>query len=177
MNPDERAVDRETLTRLWLEARPAVEAFVFASIRGFQDAEDVVQQVALAAARRFDEYDPTRPFVGWVLWLAKSRIVDHYRSRGRSRVVLSEAVLDRLAEILAERAGVVSRQAVALEKCLERLPAAARRLIDMRYAEDASMDAIAAAIESTAAAVRVRLHRIRTLLAECIRAELAKEAT
>lgn len=177
MNRDDRAADREMLARLWHEAQPAVEAFVFAAVRGFQDAEDVVQQVALAAARRFDEYDAGRPFVGWALWLAKSRIIDHYRTRGRGKVVFSEPLLDRLAGILAARTAVVSRQAVALERCLERLPAASRRLVDMRYADDASMESIAAATESTAGAVRVRLHRIRSLLADCIRAELGRDAT
>ena len=56
---------RERLTRLWLEAEPAVRAYVGASVRGFHDAEDVVQQVALTAARRFDEFDASRhrPFV------------------------------------------------------------------------------------------------------------------
>jgi hypothetical protein len=38
------------------------------------------------------------------------------------------------------------------------------------------MDAIAAAIGSTAGAVRVMLHRIRSVLADCIRTELAGEA-
>ncbi len=177
MNRDQQAADRETLARLWLDAEPAVQAFVFAAVRGFQDAEDVVQQVALTVARRFDEYDPARPFVGWALWLAKSRIVDHYRSRGRGRVVFSDALLDRLADVLAARQASVSLHAAALEKCLDKLPARSRRLVDMRYAEDSSMDAIAAATDSTAGAVRVMLHRIRSILADCISAEVAREAT
>ena len=52
-----------------------------------------------------------------------------------------------------------------------------RRLLDLRYVDDASMDAIAQAISSTAGSVRVMLFRIRDLLAECVKAELAKEAS
>ena len=51
---------RERLTRLWLEAESTVRAFVFSAVPEFQDAEDVVQQVALTVARRFDEYDTAR---------------------------------------------------------------------------------------------------------------------
>jgi RNA polymerase sigma-70 factor (ECF subfamily) len=72
---------RERLTRLWLKAEPSVQAFVFAAVNDVNDEEDVVQQVALTVARRFDEYDGMRPFIAWALWLAKSRIADHYRKQ------------------------------------------------------------------------------------------------
>ena len=34
---------RERLSRLWMHAEPAVNAYVFAAVQRFQDAEDVVQ--------------------------------------------------------------------------------------------------------------------------------------
>jgi RNA polymerase sigma-70 factor (ECF subfamily) len=114
--------------------------------------------------------------VAWVLWLAKSRIIDHYRRRSRDRAVLSEPLLDALAAALAARPADISARAAALERCLEKLPPKSRRLVDLRYTDDHSMDAIAAAIGSTAGAVRVMLHRIRSVLADCIRTELAGEA-
>jgi len=171
----QESAQREELARLWSEAEVAVQAYVFAAIRGFQDAEDVVQQVAVTAARRFDEYDPTRPFVAWVLWLAKARVIDHYRSQGRRRLVFSEVLLDQIAESLVRRQSQDAARTAALEKCIGKLPEKSRRLMEMRYADDASMEAIAAALQSTAGAVRVMLFRIRGLLADCVRAELAKE--
>jgi RNA polymerase sigma-70 factor (ECF subfamily) len=167
---------RERLSRLWMQAEPAVNAYVFAAVQRFQDAEDVVQQVALAAARRFDEYDGTRPFVAWVLWLAKSKIIDFYRKQGRHRIVFSETLLDQTAARLVERQTADHAGAAALEKCLDKLPPKSRRLLDLRYVEDASMEAIAQSIESTAGSVRVMLFRIRNLLADCVKAELAEEA-
>lgn len=168
---------RERLSRLWMQSEPAVEAYVFAAVQRFQDAEDIVQQVALAAARRFEEYDESRPFVAWVLWLAKSRIIDHYRVQGRRKLVFSETLLDRTAARLVERQAAVHAGAAALETCIDKLPPKSRKLLDLRYVEDASMEAIARAVDSTAGSVRVMLFRIRELLAECVRAELAKEAT
>lgn len=160
-----------------MQSEPAVEAYVFAAVQRFQDAEDIVQQVALAAARRFEEYDESRPFVAWVLWLAKSRIIDHYRVQGRRKLVFSETLLDRTAARLVERQAAVHAGAAALETCIDKLPPKSRKLLDLRYVEDASMEAIARAVDSTAGSVRVMLFRIRELLAECVRAELAKEAT
>lgn len=167
---------REQLSRLWLQAEPAVNAYVFAAVQRFQDAEDVVQQVALTAARRFDEYDGSRPFVAWALWLAKSKIIDHYRLQGRQRLVFSEVLLDQTAARLVERQVADHAGAAALEKCIDKLPPKSRRLLDLRYIEDASMETIAQTVQSTAGSVRVMLFRIRDLLAACVKAELAKEA-
>jgi len=168
---------RERLTRLWLEAEPAVRAYVGAAVREFHDAEDVVQQVALTAARRFDEFDASRPFLAWVLWLAKSRIVDHYRQQARERRLFSEGLLDRLAAALVSQQAELPARQAALERCLERLPEKSRRLLTLRYAEDASVAEVATAVQSTAGAVRVMLFRIRNLLSQCIEEQLANEAS
>jgi RNA polymerase sigma-70 factor (ECF subfamily) len=168
---------RERLSRLWMQAEPSVNAYVFAAVQRFQDAEDVVQQVALTAARRFEEYDGSRPFVAWVLWLAKAKIIDHYRVRGRQKLVFSEALLDQTAARLVEGRAADHAGAAALETCLEKLPPKSRKLLDLRYVEDAPMDAIARAINSTTGSVRVMLFRIRDLLADCVKAELAKESS
>jgi RNA polymerase sigma-70 factor (ECF subfamily) len=168
---------RERLTRLWLEAEPAVRAYVGAAVREFHDAEDVVQQVALTAARRFDEFDASRPFLAWVLWLAKSRIVDHYRQQARERRLFSEGLLDRLAAALVSQQAELPARQAALERCLERLPEKSRRLLTLRYAEDASVAEVATAVQSTAGAVRVMLFRLRNLLSQCIEEQLANEAS
>ena len=167
---------REQLTRLWMEAKPSVHAFVFASVRSVHDSEDVVQQVALTVARRFDEYDGTRPFVAWALWLVKSRIADHYRKQGRDRMVFSENLMDRLAEVLAHDQPERTARQEALEHCLEKLPEKSRQLLALRYEEDASMEQVAEVIESSAGAVRVMLFRIRNLLLDCVKHELTRNS-
>lgn len=176
MDPVDQLSDRERLTRLWLEAEATVQAYVFAAVRDIHDAEDVVQQVALTAARRFDEYDTARPFIAWVMWLARSRVVDHYRKKGREKLVFSETLLERFELALVQSHRQDTRQA-ALERCLDKLPEKSRRLIELRYENETSMQHAADALNSTAASVRVMLFRIRNQLAQCVNAELAMEAT
>lgn len=174
MSHEEEIDARERLARHWLEAEPSVQAYVFAAVSGFQDAEDVLQQVALTVARRFDEYDATRPFCAWALWLAKSRIADHYRKKGRERLVFSEALMDQLAEVLVQQQPERAARHEVLEHCLDKLPEKSRQILALRYEEDAPMERVAEAIESTAGAVRVILFRIRNLLAECMNSELTR---
>ncbi|MEI6716064.1 MAG: sigma-70 family RNA polymerase sigma factor [Verrucomicrobiota bacterium] len=174
MNQEHETDSRERLTRLWLETEPSVQAFVFAAVTCVHDAEDVVQQVALTVARRFDEYDGSRPFVAWALWLAKSRIADHYRKQGRERLVFSAALMDRLAEVLVHQQPLRTARQEALEICMDKLPEKSRQLLALRYEDDAPIERLAEVIESSAGAVRVMLFRIRNILADCVKNDLAR---
>jgi len=174
-SPDEIET-RERLTRHWLAAEPSIRAFVAASVRAPADREDVVQQVALTVARRFDEYDSTRPFLGWALWLARSRVIDFYRGQDRHRLPFAEDVLERLVDALAEKQPEVSPRREALDRCLEGLPPRSRTLVTLRYHDGLSMERIAAALHSTPGSVRVALFRVREVLAACIERRLAAEA-
>ena len=166
---------REEFTHHWLEVEPSVSGYVFASISGFHDAEDVVQRIAQELARRFDEYDSSRPFVGWALWIAKSRVIDFYRAQDRARVVFSDELLGQLADTIAKQADGRSNRREALETCLEELPPKSRLLLDMRYVEELSAAEMAQETGTTSGSVRVLLSRVRTVLAGCIERRIAME--
>ena len=166
---------REEFTHYWLEAEPSVSAYVFASISSFHDAEDVVQRIAQELARRFDEYDSGRPFVGWAIWVAKSRVIDFYRSQNRTRVVFSDELLRQLADTIVKQADGRSHRREALEACLDELPPRSRRLLDLRYVEELSAAELARETGSTSGSIRVLLSRVRSVLASCIQRRLSME--
>lgn len=169
-------VTRQEFARRWLEVEPSVAAYVFGAISRFHDAEDVTQHIAQELARRFDEYDSQRPFVGWALWIAKSRVIDFYRKQGRDRLVLSEDMLQKLAEVIVDRQSHRDDRRAALEQCLDRLPERSRRLLDLRYVEELPAERMAEAVGSTAGSVRVLLTRVRHVLAECIQKRLSADS-
>jgi len=175
MSSEREIESREKLTSHWLDVEPSVRAFVAAAVRSAADREDVLQQVALTVARRFEEYDEQRPFVAWALWLAKSRVIDFYRSQKSQRLVLADGMLERLAETLVQRRAEVSPRREALEECLEGLPPRSRNLLRFRYHDGLPIEGIAAAVHSTPGSVRVALFRIRETLAACIERRLAAE--
>lgn len=168
---------REEFAKTWLRAEPSISAYIFASISAFHDAEDVLQQVAQTLARRFEEYDSDRPFVGWALWIAKSKVIDFYRKQSRSRIVFSDSMLDQLANTIAEHSEDHSRRREALEACLDDLPSNSRKLLDLRYVDELSAGEVANAVGSTDGSVRVLLSRVRSALAACIERRISSEAT
>lgn len=166
---------RQDFAQRWLEAEPSISAYVFASVARFHDAEDVIQRIAQDLARRFDEYDSERPFLGWAMWIAKSRVIDFYRSQGRSQLLFSDDLLRRLSETIAEQAEDRSHRREALDACLDELPERSRRMLELRYIDDLSSAEVGQELGSTDGSVRVLLSRIRTALANCIDRRLAME--
>ena len=82
------AQSRALLARNWGNVQTSLLAFITASAPQFSDAEDLLQEVAVEVAVRFDEYDPSRPFLPWALWIAKIKLAEFYRTRQRRQVIL-----------------------------------------------------------------------------------------
>jgi RNA polymerase sigma-70 factor (ECF subfamily) len=173
---DESSVERQLLATLWEQARPAVFAYLTASVYDFHRAEDLLQEVAVAIAGRFQAYDAKRPFLAWSLGVARNCVLSYYREQARDRRHFSEATLHLLGEA-AERhspdAGSLKRD--ALRHCLGKIAGRRRQVLEMRYNGGLSIADIAAQIGGTSNAVKVLLHRVRNTLEECIQRRLAQE--
>ena len=166
---------REKFAQCWLKAEPSISAYVFAAIAGFHDAEDVLQRIAQELARRFDEYDSQRPFIGWALWITKFRVIDFYRKQGRNQLVFADDLLQRLSDTISDQVDSRDRRREALESCIDELPEKSRGLLDQSYVDDLSAAQVAQAIGSTAGSVRVLLTRIRSSLDDCVQRRLRAE--
>lgn len=48
-----------------------------------EDAEDLLQETLIAIHTRRDSYDPSFPVTAWIYAIARYRMIDHWRRRGR----------------------------------------------------------------------------------------------
>ena len=63
---------------------PMLRAFFRKRLHGQGDEiEDLVQEVLIAVHTRRVTYDPNRPFSGWMFGIARYKLADHFRARGR----------------------------------------------------------------------------------------------
>ena len=159
---------RELLARNWIKAQPSLKAFIIASTPQFSDAEDLLQEVAAEVALRFDDYDPSRPFLPWALWVAKIKIADFYRLKQRRQVVFLEESIDALAAACVRAQDTLTEERRALDRCLAKLTDRSRKLLHMRYFEDLPPQQIGIILGMASQSVRVSLSRIRTALSECV---------
>jgi len=87
MTDEQTAAGTARLTRLWVDHKAAVEAFVWR--RTGEDVDDVVQQVFVTAWRRLDDV-PDEPR-GWLLTVARNVLLNQQRA-GRRRTALAVRV-------------------------------------------------------------------------------------
>ncbi len=136
--------------------------------------DDVAQETFLVAYRRYDDYDPARPFAAWLKGIAKLLAANERRrqaSRGRLVEPSLAAALAAVDEDLDEDLPVVTRH---LNECLDRLPDHARELLLLllRYGQELDASALGARLGRDGNAVRQALFRVRELVRRCLETRL-----
>jgi len=158
----------EHFTRLWTEAQPIVAAYLSALVPDFQEAEDLLQDVAVILLRKFPEYTPDRPFIRWAIGIAKYEVLNARRRHARSRLTYQPDLLDRISEAYEELAPELERRAAALRECLQEIQGRAREILRLRYEQSLKPGAIAEQLSIASLSVRVALTRTRAALRACI---------
>ncbi len=155
--------------KLWSRVQPNVFAYVSATVRRFQDAEDVLQNVAVSGIRKFDQYDPDRPFVPWIIGIARIEILKYLRAHGRDQhEFVDEELLVQLAGACERTFPELDHQRAALAKCLPKLNGRMREIVELRYGKAMKTGMIAEALSLAPGYVSVVLNRAYQQLRKCI---------
>lgn len=170
--PDVKRDAMRDLNVLWTQTHGVVLSYIRSVVVDFHRADDVLQETAATVAEKFDDYDRTLPFAPWALGIAKYKVLEYLRTSSRDRLVFSEEVVDSLAGAFSELQTHASESDIALEQCVSRVRGRSRKLLEMRYLRQSSVDEVAKATGMTCSAVRVALHRIRKLLMQCLEQQL-----
>jgi RNA polymerase sigma-70 factor, ECF subfamily len=161
-------------TLLWTQAQPAVAGFIHGLVRDRSTADELLQEVAIAAFRSLPSWRPESPFTAWVMGIARNLVRMRWRTLGRQRSVLSDpTLLDALAAINVDLDEDHEAEQEALARCLESVTGRAWELLRLHYFEDQSPAAISDRLRIAVGTVRVQMHRIRVALRACIERRLA----
>lgn len=119
------------------------------------DVEDVVQEVLLALHLKRNTWVRGTPVAPWVTAIARNKLVDAHRRRGRRPEVPIDSVVDTL-QLEGEDNG---EQSMDLERAFAGLPARQRQVLQAVSLEGQSAREAAARLDMSEVAVRVTLHR------------------
>jgi len=148
--------DRAAFGELYLRYARMVHAILLARVPP-ADAEDLAQDVFMAAMNRLGELRTAAAFRGWLGAIARRRAIDHFRD-GRRR-----AEWPVNAEI---RSHAASDQALVTLDLIRHLPEAYRETLIMRLVEGMTGPEIAEQTGLTPDSVRVNLCRGMKMLRE-----------
>jgi RNA polymerase sigma-70 factor (ECF subfamily) len=123
-------------------------------VQGGVDPEDVVQETLLAIHVKRHTWRPDAPVLPWVYAIARFKLIDAFRRRGR-RI---EVEIDEIAETFAEpETETVSERDI--NRALDGLPPAQRSVVSSISVDGQSIGETAAKLGISETAVRVSLHR------------------
>ncbi|HWL08095.1 MAG TPA: sigma-70 family RNA polymerase sigma factor [Planctomicrobium sp.] len=165
----------EEFARLLTPSYRAIYAYTRTLLPNVADAEDCVQEVSLQLWRKFDEFDRTGSFSRWARGFIRKVVKNHYRRSRPHYLALDEALIDRLIKIQGAAQELLELRREWLLECLERLPAADRKLINLYYEQEESVPDTAATTNRTPAAIYQSLRRIRLALFHCVDRHLRRE--
>ncbi len=153
------AGDEGAYRRLLLQLTPALRAFAGRGLaragRSAMDAEDIVQETLLALHLKRQTWDEGGPLSPWLFAIARHKLIDALRRRGR-RIEVS---IDDFAEILPGRDNGPDPIVADVSRNLDGLPAGQRNVVQCIAVDGASIDEAAARLSMSNGAVRVALHR------------------
>ena len=153
---------------LFLRSEREIFRYVAALVPNVIDAEDIVQQTALALWEKFDAYDPSQPFTPWACRFALNKARQWIERRQRWQALLDHGLAEELAQRRQELQPEFERRLKHLEACLDKLTQGQRALVEAYYYERSDIESLAGRNGRTAAAIYKMLQRIRQALQVCV---------
>lgn len=172
-----RNQDRHSLfSELIIRHQSELYAYIFAIARNWEDTDDVYQSVCLVLWSKFDTFQVGSSFFSWARQTAKFTVRDYLR-RKRSRAQIDEKLLNAFTEAALDSSSPRSDldYMTALEFCRGKLAATDEELLKLRYEEDLGSRQIAERLGRPQQSVCQSLKRIRCVLMECMKTELADD--
>jgi RNA polymerase sigma factor (sigma-70 family) len=129
------------------------------------EVEDIVQDVLLTIHLKRGTWDPSRPIGPWVAAIARNRLIDILRRRGRHISVPIDDVMDSLGR--EDKTAEVSARDI--DALLEQLKAKQRDIVRSISLQGSTIRETADRLHMSDGAVRVALHRALKALAHLCR--------
>ena len=166
--PEKPQSKSEEVAQQWTESLPAVSAYVRSMTRDFHDAQDILQEVSMIVVRKYGDYDAARPFIAWVIGIARNEVLAYRRRLSTECRTFDDATMEQLTRAFVETKDQWDPLAEALEDCVKRVPQKARQLLELRYVNDLRYEQISLALGVSVSSVKVAMHRLRANLRSCI---------
>ena len=152
--------DRVAYRRLLEDVTPYLRALVSRHRALSGEGEDTEQDILLSLHAVRHTYDPSRPFGPWLVAIARRRIIDRLRRRGRVTAV--ETALEPEHETIAAPGANLYATLFGrrdLQQAIESLPAGQRQAVLLLKLRSLSLKEAASESGMSIAALKVASHR------------------
>jgi RNA polymerase sigma-70 factor (ECF subfamily) len=163
--------DRLAMQVLFARHHVRVFRFVVRLVRNESTAEDLISEVFLDVWRQAGRFEGRSQVSTWLLAIARFKALSALRRRP------DEELDDETAEAIEDPSDdpevVLDKKdkSAAIKKCLEKLSAEHREIIDLVYYHEKSVEEVAEIVGIPEATVKTRMFYARKKLAELLKAQ------
>lgn len=145
--------------------------YIFRRVANREQAREVLQQTNLMLCRKANDFEPGTNFNAWAITVAHYQVLSYRKTQTRDRLVFTDEVFAVVAE--REDENEMREKALRyLRSCLEAMSSENQLVIKLRYEGGFAMEQIAMKVGKKVGAVRVKLHRLRRSLRDCVQNQL-----
>jgi RNA polymerase sigma-70 factor (ECF subfamily) len=174
MSPDsardfgDRGASQQRFLSLFLRSEREIFRYIAVFVPNVTDAEDIVQQTAIALWEKFDTYDPAQPFTPWACRFALNKARQWIERRQRWQALLQGGLAEELVQRREELRPELEFRLKHLEGCVGKLPENQRSIVEDYYYHRTGIEKVAESSGRTVEATYKALQRIRNSLQICI---------
>lgn len=154
-----------------MQAQPQIRGYVQSLLYERTDVDDVMQEVALVAWNKRNEFDHSRSFEAWVIGIARIRVLKNLQTKKRDRLSFSPELIDGLSTSFDSRPESDSANADALQACVQRLSQKEREAVLHRHAPGMTNRSLAKKLRYSESKLSRWLNRIYMKLTLCVKRE------
>ena len=157
------------------QAQQRLFGFLFKRLADREQAREVLQRTNLVLCRKAENYELGTNFNAWSMTVANYEVLAYRKTQVRERLVFTDEVDAMIGPEEDEKSLDQSDRLAHLSHCLKGMSSKNRELLDWRYQGERSLEKIAEEIGSTIGAVKVKLHRLRRQLLDCIQNRMQED--
>lgn len=126
-----------------------------------EDVEDIVQDILLSLHQGRGTWDPARPFLPWIVAIARARLADNARRyMRRTRIDLAVTELaETFCDIPTNTDAETVVNLMSVRKAMKGLTPAEQQAVELLRLREMTLAEAAEASGSTVAALKVAIHR------------------
>ncbi|MGA2062841.1 MAG: sigma-70 family RNA polymerase sigma factor [Thermoguttaceae bacterium] len=159
----------------FVNCQRSLYGYVFSLVGSSEAADEILQETNLLICKKINQFDGKVKFITWACEIARYKVLEYQKKTQLRNLSLDMPLLEQIAKQAAQLASQVDWRLPLLRECMEELSPKDRKLIEDRYSQGATVQSLAEARKRSSGGIRVALHRIRTMLLECVEWKLIKE--
>jgi len=159
----------------FVNCQRSLYGYVFSLVGSSEAADEILQETNLLICKKINQFDGNVKFITWACEIARYKVLEYQKKTQTRNLSLDTDLLEQISKQAAHLAAQVDWRLPLLRDCMEELSPKDRKLIEDRYSQGATVQSLAEARKRSSGGIRVALHRIRTMLLDCVEWKLARE--